>query len=738
MIKFTEKLNMKINSFLFLLIISISLITYIITVVVFLNLEKSTLETIRSIIGTNIIDYVIDKTKNNLLIYSILLSPLPILSALAISFLLTKRFKKITQKLSSEISKINSISDLAKLENIKYSSVFYELRELFDEINSFIKKTREIAVDRDILEFEIKILEKFIITSEVINDWKSYVSSLVKDINQIIDVRVIFSLFRISDNEFTMDFFWTSHPSEELKNYFVLEAEKKCRDFYWNHTDFRSISITHNIIPNDKCDIYNPNLISFETKSLLLENPKIGGIVGIGINSRDNKDKTKMLVVEGILTTLLNVIGSVKAISRYNMELEYYSTRDFITGLFNQRVFWEMLKYEIARSKRYNKRFSVVIIDIDNFKFINDNFGHDVGDSILREVGEIIKRNVRLGDVVARYSGDEFVLILFESNQDDAHATTERILATIEKFEYKLDDKIIKITASAGYVVFPDHGNEDREIFAIADAMLSQAKISGKNRALSPSKEDISRVRKETSEKSYQIVRAIEENRIVPYFQPIFNLRTSTVDMYEVLCRIDLGDRVLSAYEFIDIAEKTGSIFKIDYLMIENAIRKLVETKNKSSLFINLSPKTLIISEFIPKVIGITDKYDIDAGRIVFELTERDTVKNILLLEKFVFNLKEKGYKFAIDDFGAGFSSYDYIKRFPVDYVKIDGDFIRNITKSSKDLAIVESLLVLTKEFKIKTVAEFVENEEILEVVKGLGVDYAQGYFVGRPSENLA
>lgn len=208
--------------------------------------------------------------------------------------------------------------------------------------------------------------------------------------------------------------------------------------------------------------------------------------------------------------------------------------------------------------------------------------------------------------------------------------------------------------------------------------------------------------------------------------------------MYEVLCRIDLGDRVLSAYEFIDIAEKTGSIFKIDYLMIENAIRKLVETKNKSSLFINLSPKTLIISEFIPKVIGITDKYDIDAGRIVFELTERDTVKNILLLEKFVFNLKEKGYKFAIDDFGAGFSSYDYIKRFPVDYVKIDGDFIRNITKSSKDLAIVESLLVLTKEFKIKTVAEFVENEEILEVVKGLGVDYAQGYFVGRPSENLA
>jgi len=208
--------------------------------------------------------------------------------------------------------------------------------------------------------------------------------------------------------------------------------------------------------------------------------------------------------------------------------------------------------------------------------------------------------------------------------------------------------------------------------------------------------------------------------------------------MYEVLCRIDLGDRVLSAYEFIDIAEKTGSIFKIDYLMIENAIRKLVETKNKSSLFINLSPKTLIISEFIPKVIGITDKYDIDAGRLVFELTERDTVKNILLLEKFVFNLKEKGYKFAIDDFGAGFSSYDYIKRFPVDYVKIDGDFIRNITKSSKDLAIVESLLVLTKEFKIKTVAEFVENEEILEVVKGLGVDYAQGYFVGRPSENLA
>jgi EAL domain-containing protein (putative c-di-GMP-specific phosphodiesterase class I) len=201
--------------------------------------------------------------------------------------------------------------------------------------------------------------------------------------------------------------------------------------------------------------------------------------------------------------------------------------------------------------------------------------------------------------------------------------------------------------------------------------------------------------------------------------------------MYEVLCRIDLGDKIVSAYEFIEIAERVGSILKIDYLMLENTF-KMLENED-ITLFINLSPKSLVISEYIDNLISLTRKYNINPENIVLELTERETVKNLKILEKFVLNLKAEGFKFAIDDFGSGFSSYDYIKRFPVDFVKIEGDFIKNMLFNTKDLAIVRSLLILTEEFGIKTIAEFIETEEIAEKVAELKIDYMQGYFIGKP-----
>ena len=194
---------------------------------------------------------------------------------------------------------------------------------------------------------------------------------------------------------------------------------------------------------------------------------------------------------------------------------------------------------------------------------------------------------------------------------------------------------------------------------------------------------------------------------------------------------------IVSAFEFIEIAEARGLINTMDLMVIEKAFKQIKETGYKGVLFINLSPKSLIMGDFINKINLFADKYNIKRENVVFEITERETVKNFSLLEKFVHNLKSEGFKFAIDDFGAGFSSFHYIKKFPIDYVKIDGEFIINIDKDEKDRAFVNSIITLAKELKVQTIAEFVESEEAVQILTNLEIDYCQGYHIGKPSEKF-
>ena len=201
--------------------------------------------------------------------------------------------------------------------------------------------------------------------------------------------------------------------------------------------------------------------------------------------------------------------------------------------------------------------------------------------------------------------------------------------------------------------------------------------------------------------------------------------------------RINQDGKIISAFEFIEIAESRGLINTMDLMVIEKAFIKIKESNYEGILFINLSPKSLIMGDFINKINNFVDKYGIIKEKIVFEITERETVKNFTLLEKFVHTLKAEGYKFAIDDFGSGFSSFHYIKKFPIDYLKIDGDFIVNIDKDVKDRAFVNSIVTLAKELNIKIIAEFVESQQIVEILDVLEIDYYQGFHIGRPADKF-
>ena len=426
---------------------------------------------------------------------------------------------------------------------------------------------------------------------------------------------------------------------------------------------------------------------------MILQKPHIGGVVGIGVQSEMTKDAIRSLVIDGVLTTLLNAVGSIKAIYKYTKDLEYYATRDPLTNLYNQRLFWELLGYEIGRAQRHGQKFSLLVIDLDNFKNINDSHGHILGDRYLTGIADVLRGALRDGDILARYGGDEFVVILPDADEEQVFAVATRILEGAGAFAITAQDgSKIKATVSIGFAVYPVHAMNAKDLFLFADNMMYKAKSEGKNTIIVPTEEDVVEVFRATGEMTVIVMNAIEEKTLIPYFQPIVDMKNGKVEGHEVLSRIKTDKGILKAEEFIEVAERLGVVSKLDYVVMENVFRKVRDERYKGSLFINLSPKSLILKEFIPRVLKLTKEYEIDHAHIVFEITERDTVKNMSLLEKFVHDLKFEGFKFAIDDFGSGFSSFHYIKRFPVDFLKIEGEFIRSMTGDRKDRAFVKTM----------------------------------------------
>lgn len=429
----------------------------------------------------------------------------------------------------------------------------------------------------------------------------------------------------------------------------------------------------------------------------------------------------------------------LKAMAACSHEEERRTTRDPLTNLYNQPTFWDLLDYETERSRRQDYRFSLLVIDIDNFKAVNDTYGHEAGDAFLVEFAALLKSAIRKGDIAARYGADKYAAILPICDEAQAYTVANRLLESLREFAHSLPDGTqIRETASAGIAVFPDHAKDARDLFLLADNMLEHAKNAGKDRLSLPSSDvDISSLRS-AGEKSILIMEAIRERRVVPYFQPITSVSDGSIHAYEVLTRIVLPDRVIAAAEFIESAEGMGAIGKIDYLLIEQTFEKARSGRFSGTLFLNLSPKALILSEFMPTVRRLLRDYGLDPSQMVFEITERDTVKSLATIEKHVRDLKNEGFRFAIDDFGSGYSSFQYIRMFKVDYVKIDGEFVRNMTGSSgMERAIVANIASLASTLGMKTIAEYVETEQIMGEVRSAGVDYAQGFFIKRPSPDL-
>ncbi len=667
------------------------------------------------------------------------ISPLPFVAALFFAVFLSRRLNCSIALLDRNIESINRVSDLKSLALGDADVGFVELNNVLSKVAKLGERLRAIAVDKDLLALENRILEKCVITSEVVQDWRNYIARLLQEMGPILGARTLFAIFKADDQTSSLEIFWRHKPTEATQRLFESAVTRMLKQ-HPSFANIPGITIQHDISdPEQMLPELSEKDIEVKLKSLVVETPKIGGIAGIGLQLDPAQDEMRLLATESLLSTLLNLVGSVKAIYNYTKEIEYYATRDPLTKLYNQRVFWELLDYEVDRAARNEHKFALLVIDVDNFKSINDTYGHACGDKFLQEFADTIKGALRRGDVLARYGGDEFVAILPQIDGEQSYLVASRIMEHARALLVAGPDKTnIKATVSIGISVYPDHAREAKDLFLFADNMMYKAKTEGRNRVGLPAQEDVVEAFRRIGEKSITVLNAVEEKRIVPYLQPIMNVRTGQAEAYEVLSRLELGEgQLLAASEFVEVAERMGVIHKLDLIVMEKIFEKVKAENFDGLLFLNLSPRALVLDEFLRESRRLIREHDINPGNLVFELTERDTVKNITLLEKLVHELKMDGFKFAIDDFGSGFSSFHYVKRFPIDFVKIEGDFIANMIHDPRDKALVASISALAGMLGIRTVAERVESEEILRIVGEARIDFAQGYYIGRPSPDF-
>jgi len=445
-------------------------------------------------------------------------------------------------------------------------------------------------------------------------------------------------------------------------------------------------------------------------------------------------------VVRDVQGHALHIIKQVQDITERKdgaRQLEYLVDHDFLTGLYNRRWFERELAREVERAQRYKTPGAVLVIDLDHFKDINDSLGHKAGDDLLKGVAGLLKQRARRGDVLARLGGDEFALLLPQTPADHAEIVADEIVKTLSRRMAASASQSVVVTASVGVAI--SDGLTDTELLAYADLAMYEAKEAGRNRfaVYLPAKGGRERVSARLAE-AERIRRTLEEDRLLLYGQPVLDLNTNEIHSYEILVRLpgDRGEEPLLPSAFLYVAERFGLIQAVDGWVVRNAIRLIAEhahTGRQLVLSVNLSGKSISDPKLALLVEAALDETGIDPASLIFELTETAAIASFEQAQIFAARLRSRGCQFALDDFGAGFGSFYYLKNFPFDYIKIDGGFIRGIVSNPMDQLVVQAIVTIAQGLGKKTVAEFVAEMETANLLRTIGVDCAQGYYIAEP-----
>ncbi len=434
--------------------------------------------------------------------------------------------------------------------------------------------------------------------------------------------------------------------------------------------------------------------------------------------------------------------GVIRSITEEKALLEriaYDAKHDSLTGLVNRNEFDRQLKRVLQKAKDTDDDSILCYLDLDHFKVVNDAAGHSAGDQLLIRLAHMLEDKVRASDIVARLGGDEFGVILESCPLNNAMSVCEEIQRSINQFVFEWDKQSFKIGVSIGIAMITDNSANEAMIMSQADMACYRAKELGRNQMHVAHTDDTAIIER-SSEFAYvsAITDALNNDRLFLMSQPIISVTNEEKDIphYEVLSRIlDVKDNIIPPNEFIRVAERYGMIAGVDRFVIKKAFQYHMQAYSDSDVVIsiNLSGNTIsdpYILDFIKREL---EKTKLDPSHVCFEITETAAISSITKAINVITELKEIGVKFALDDFGSGLSSFGYLKDLPVDFLKIDGAFVKNMVKNEKDRAIVRSINEVAKVMGMQTIAEFVESNEILDILKDIGIDYAQGYGIGKP-----
>ena len=615
------------------------------------------------------------------------------------------------------------------------------VRATMQEFNQTLTDLSATLIEKDLFERQSKVLARIILSHEHISQWKEFVQEILIDFHAIFPFNFFYIAFA-EEHGLSLFLYYLGNYSDDLK--------KTARDMLSKQMlaslklpddaplDFEEFVVK----PNGP--IHSIDAVRMITVAVPEHTPKLAGVLGVAYVSSGELSPQEESVVRSILSVMVMVVGSSKLLSRTMTELEYYAMHDPLTGLYNRRQFNNILEYEIGRSERHHHEFALLMLDLDDFKDINDSYGHASGDDALCGVAEILREQVRKGDMAARIGGDEFAILLMETGRDGATTVASALGSALRERVFTAPDgKHFHLTVSIGIAIFPVDAQNETDMLAGADVAMFRAKEMGKDSACTldalEGRLEGSRV---TRDKAESLREALQQDRLIPYYHSIVNCKTGELFACETLARlVEPNGEIVSAGVFIETMEKYGMGRELDRVMLSKAFAAknacLLSGAPDTKIFLNLSAQEIQGRGILGYAEELCQTLAIPPQCVVFEILERDAIGDMTNMRKFLTHLRKKGFAFALDDFGSGYNSFHYLRELQFEYVKIDGAFVRNILNSKIDYALVHNLSRLCQDLGIQTVAEFVENQDIFDALKAMGINYAQGFHISMPVREM-
>jgi len=497
--------------------------------------------------------------------------------------------------------------------------------------------------------------------------------------------------------------------------------------------DVFSVTSNSNIEPIIKC--IKQGVIPSSFGDSLVINTKDGASLAIEESlAAILNDKSEII---GIVLVFRDVSTARKLADKVCWQAEH----DSLTKLYNRNVFDKKLQQLVETVSIQNSQHALLYLDLDQFKIVNDTCGHIAGDELLKQVSQKLTSHIRNDDVLARLGGDEFGIQLANCPMDVALRIANSIRQSIKDLLFPWGEKTFRIGVSIGVVEIANGCGSVENLLSSADAACYAAKDAGRNQVhLYQAQSSEAAARHGEMEWFSRIQQAIESDNFCLYAQTIVPLSALHDKTHvEVLLRmVDDKGQIIPPGSFIPAAERFGLMSAVDRWVVSKIFRMISQAmttviQNNFHFAINLSGQTLADAETLHFITEQLEHYKITPGVISFEITETAAISNLSSAKLFIKTLKSKGCQFSLDDFGSGLSSFAYLKNLPVDFLKIDGEFVKDIVDNPIDLAMVQSINQIGHVMELKTIAEFVENDEILAKLQEVGVDYAQGYGIGKP-----